>query len=115
MKKPIIYIAGPISGQPDLNQSSFYKAQETLNYLGFEVQNPHEFWFRYFLSSSDSDPMFYRQGFQVLATCTDILLLDGWQYSPGAQLESKAAVLFGMNVHHSIEDVERFYRNSLPN
>lgn len=114
MKKPIIYIAGPISGQPDLNRSSFYKAQEALNSLGFDVENPHEFC-RHIKTVNPSDPMFYRQGFLVLATCTDILLLDGWQYSPGAQLESKAAVLFGMNVHHSVEDIARLYRSCLPN
>jgi len=114
MKNPIVYIAGPISGQIDLNRPEFYKAQEALNSLGFEVKNPHEFCMQ-IKSHNPSDPLYYRKGFSELTLCTDILLLDGWQYSAGAQLESKAAVLFGMNVHHSIDDIIRFYRTSLPN
>lgn len=111
MNKPIIYIAGPISGQPDLNRSAFYKAQEELNSLGFHVKNPHEFC-SHIHSDNPSDPRFYRQGFSELANCTDILLLDGWQYSGGAQLESKVAVLFGMNVHYSIQEIMLKYQTS---
>jgi len=43
MNEIIIYIAGPVSGQPDLNRSAFYQAQEQLNALSFEIRNPHDF------------------------------------------------------------------------
>lgn len=112
MTNPIIYISGPISGVTDLNRSAFYKAQEELNALGFEVRNPHEFC-RHIKSDNPSDPAYYKMGFAELTLCTDILLLPGWQYSAGAQLESKAAVLFGMNVHYFISDIVLLYKSSL--
>lgn len=114
MSKPIIYIAGPISGIADLNRPAFYQAQEQLNALGFEVRNPHEFC-KHIQSDNPSDPAYYKQGFAELTLCTDVLLLPGWQYSAGAQLESKAAVLFGMNVHHTISDIVLLYSPVLTN
>lgn len=110
MNTPIVYIAGPVSGQPDLNRDAFEQADRALKDLGFITRNPHEFC-KHIQSDNPSDPRYYRQGFSELANCTDILLLDGWQYSAGAQLESKVAVLFGMNVHHSIEDLVNKYSN----
>lgn len=110
MNKPIIYIAGPISGQPDLNREAFYEAQEQINALGFESLNPHEFC-KDIQSQDPQDHKYYRRGFEALAKATDIILLDGWQYSAGAQLESKAAVLFKMGIFENIEDLKRKYSN----
>ena len=113
MDKPKVYIAGPISGYQDLNRSSFYKAQEAINALGFDVSNPHEFCID-IKSEDSSDPKFYRRGFAVLITCSDILLLEGWQYSAGAQLERKVAVLCRMGVHESIDDLVNKYSTIIP-
>ncbi len=110
MSQIIIYIAGPVSGQPDLNRSAFYQAQEQLNALGFQIRNPHDFCSD-IKSTDPADPKYYRRGFQVLAECSDLLLLDGWQYSAGAQLESRVAVLFKMGIFESVEDLVRKYSN----
>lgn len=108
--RPIIYIAGPISGQPDLNRAAFYHAQEQINAMGFEVRNPHEFC-RDIVSDDPSDAAYYKRGLQELMNCTDILLLPTWEYSTGAQLEAKAATVFKMQVHHSVEDIIRRYES----
>lgn len=110
MNEIIIYIAGPVSGQPDLNRSAFYQAQEQLNALGFEIRNPHDFCAD-IKSEDPADPKYYRRGFQVLAECSDLLLLDGWQYSAGAQVEREAAVLFKMGIFDSVEDLVCKYSN----
>ncbi|MGJ1419960.1 DUF4406 domain-containing protein [Sphingobacterium spiritivorum] len=110
MIKPIIYIAGPISGQIDLNRSMFYGMQEELNALGFEVRNPHEFCID-IKSMDSSDPKFYKRGFQVLIECTDIMLLDGWQYSAGAQLERNVASLCKLGVFDNVNDLVLKYSN----
>lgn len=104
MEKPIIYIAGPISGQPDLNCISFYKMQERLNAQGFDTRNPLDFC-RDIESSNPSDPAYYKRGLIVLTECTDIMLLNGWKYSKGAQLERQATSLFGIGIFESIEDL----------
>lgn len=109
MRKPIIYIAGPISGQPDLNRKAFYHAQEEINALGIEVRNPHEFCSD-IQSDDPADPAYYKRGLSELMNCTDILLLPTWEYSRGAQLEAKAATVFQMKVHHSIDDIKRLYQ-----
>lgn len=110
MDQIIIYIAGPVSGQPELNRPAFYQAQEQLNALGFEIRNPHDFCMD-IKSEDPADPLYYRRGFQVLTECSDLLLLDGWQYSAGAQVERKAAVLFKMGIFESVEDLVRKYSN----
>ncbi|WP_286753903.1 MULTISPECIES: DUF4406 domain-containing protein [Sphingobacterium] len=112
MEKPIVYIAGPVSGQPDLNRQAFYAAQEELNALGFDARNPHDFCIG-IKSTDPSDPKFYKRGFQVLTECTDILLLDGWAYSNGAHVERDAAVLFKLGIFESIDDLKLKYSNEL--
>lgn len=109
--KSTVYIAGPISGHDDLNRSAFKTMQDELESLGFHTLNPHEFC-ESIKSPNPSDPKYYRAGMITLASqATDIIFLDGWQYSAGAQLEHKAAALFGIGIHFSTEDLIRKYSN----
>lgn len=108
--KPIIYISGPISGQPDLNQSAFYKMQEELNALGFHTKNPHEFCL-HIRSADPADPRYYAEGVRQLTHCTDIIFLEGWQYSAGAQVERKVAQLLKLGIHDTIEQLQLKYTN----
>lgn len=108
--KPTVYIAGPVSGQPDLNLPAFYKMQEELNALGFNTKNPHEFCL-HIRSADPSDPRYYAEGIRQLTYCTDIIFLEGWQYSAGAQVERKVAQLLQLGVHESIDQLKLKYSN----
>ncbi|NQD71652.1 DUF4406 domain-containing protein [Sphingobacterium shayense] len=109
MSAPIVYIAGPISGQPDLNRPAFYAADEILKHKGFITRNPHEFCSD-IVSANESDPRYYRRGIEVLTKeCTDIILLDNWAHSAGAAEERRVAILCGIRVHHSVEDIVEYF------
>lgn len=110
MNKPLIYISGPISGYADLNRPAFDNMSDELITLGLRSRNPHDFC-QGIKASSPSDPAYYKRGMIELTECTDILLLNGWQYSKGAQLERQAAVLFGLGIFESVEDLIRKYSN----
>lgn len=112
MNTPIVYIAGPISGQPNLNREAFDEADKRLKALGFITRNPHSFCSDIH-SDDPSDPRFYRRGIQVLASeCTDMVVLEGWQYSTGAALEKQVAILCQIQSFDNIEDLVAKYSNS---
>ena len=78
-----IYIAGPMTGLPDLNFPAFHAEAARLRALGFEVVNPAEI---------NADPtagweacMF--ADLAALSTCDGLALLPGWEKSDGAQIE----------------------------
>ena len=78
-----VYIAGPMTGLPDLNFPAFHAEAGRLRALGYEVSNPAEI---------NPDPAAKWQDcmFRDLAeldTCDAILMLHGWENSPGAQIE----------------------------
>lgn len=89
-----VYIAGPMSGIPDLNFPAFHAAAAKLRELGFDVINPAEI---------NTDPSAgwaacMRADIAQLVTCDAIALLPGWQKSRGASLEHHIAVALGMRV-----------------
>ena len=70
-----IYIAGPMSGLPDLNYPAFHAKAAELRALGFHVENPAEnpaphcsSWLGYM-----------RLAVAQLATCDAVYLLPGWR------------------------------------
>lgn len=78
-----IYIAGPMTGYPELNFPAFHAVTATLRAAGHEVINPAEV---------NPDPnaewtacMF--KDLEVLTPCDGIVMLPGWEQSPGAQIE----------------------------
>ena len=89
-----IYIAGPMTGHPDLNFPAFHGKAAELRAMGHEAVNPAEI---------NSDPQAewatcMRSDIRELVTCEAIYLLPGWEKSRGATLEWTIATELGMLV-----------------
>lgn len=89
-----LYVAGPMTGLPDLNFPAFHGAALALRAAGHEVENPAEI---------NPDPkakwtecMF--ADLKALNDCDGIVMLPGWEQSPGAQIERLWAVRTGKSV-----------------
>ncbi len=85
--KPRTYLAGPMTGIPDLNFPAFHRAAASLRASGYEVINPAEI---------NPDPSMtwedaIRADIPQLLTCEAIALLPGWENSRGARLEARIA------------------------
>lgn len=94
-----IYLAGPMTGLPDLNFPAFHDMADRLRDLGQIVVNPAEI---------NTDPnMCWRECMRAdiaqLVTCDAVATLPGWTQSRGATLEVYIASQIGMAVH----DAER--------
>ncbi len=91
-----IYIAGPMTGIKDHNFPAFNKQAKYLRSLGFEVVNPAE------LDAGEtlSHPWDYylRRDLKKLVDCEAVVLLEGWEYSKGANLEYHVANSLGMTI-----------------
>lgn len=78
-----IYIAGPMTGHPELNFPAFHAEATRLRGLGFQVVNPAEI---------NNDPTAkwtdcMRADIAQLVTCDGVATLPGWQRSRGASIE----------------------------
>ena len=96
------YLAGPMSGLPDLNFPLFHAEAARLRALGHEVVNPAE------LNPDHTMPWAecLRRDIPGLLTCEGIALLPGWEKSRGAVLEHHIATALGMRVAMASELVE---------
>lgn len=86
------YLAGPMTGYPDLNFPAFHAAAASLRALGLHVVNPAEL---------NPDPGAdwkdcMRTDIAELVHCDGIVLLPGWEGSKGAKLERHIAEAFGL-------------------
>ncbi|MGL5181011.1 DUF4406 domain-containing protein [Herbaspirillum huttiense] len=91
-----IYVAGPMSGLPELNFPAFHAAAAELRAQGFDVVNPAEI---------NPDPAAgwvacMRADIAQLVTCDEILLLPGWENSRGVTLERHIALKLEMGVRY---------------
>jgi len=98
-----IYIAGPMTGLPDLNFPAFHAEADRLRALGYEVSNPAEI---------NPDPTAgweacMRADIAQLVTCDAVRLLDGWESSRGASLEAHIAHRLDMRLVYPGETLER--------
>ncbi|AQG98323.1 hypothetical protein A9R05_05420 [Burkholderia sp. KK1] len=89
-----VYLAGPMSGYPELNFPAFHAEAARLRALGFDVVNPAEI---------DVGPnpdwlTAMRADIRELVTCDGIALLPGWEQSRGAQVEHTLARGLGLRV-----------------
>ncbi|KQP39236.1 DUF4406 domain-containing protein [Pseudorhodoferax sp. Leaf274] len=78
-----IYIAGPMTGHPELNFPAFHAEAARLRGLGFDVVNPAEI---------NTDPnagwqTCMRDDIAQLVRCDGVATLPGWQRSRGASIE----------------------------
>lgn len=88
------YVAGPMTGIPELNFPAFHAKAAELRALGFHVENPAEI---------NADPKAkwedcMRADIARLVTCDAIVLLPGWEKSRGALLEHYLAETLGLTV-----------------
>lgn len=89
-----VYVAGPMTGLPQLNFPAFNDAAARLRAAGYFVVNPAEI---------NADPTAaweacMRADIRALVTCDVIALLPGWANSRGATLERHIAHCLGMQI-----------------
>ena len=91
-QKSTLYIAGPMTGLPDLNFPAFHAEAYRLRAMGFEVVNPAEINPDKHLSWLEC----MRRDIAALVFCDGINLLPGWRWSKGATLEYFVAKRLGL-------------------
>ena len=92
-----IYIAGPMTGLPELNFPAFHAAAAALRAQGHHVENQAEI---------NADPKAQwldcmRMDIARLVTCDAVYLLPGWEKSRGAKVEHGLAVGLGFQIINS--------------
>lgn len=80
---PRIYIAGPMTGLPELNFPAFFAKEAELNEHKYHVINPA----RMSKGLPRSRESYLRADIKALVDCDAIYFLPGWEDSPGACLE----------------------------
>lgn len=105
-----VYIAGPMTGYPDLNFPAFHNAAKEYRRRDCFVINPAEI-----NAGADEAAIVakmtveqhqshwvacMRKDISALMTCDEIVMLDGWTRSKGANLEHHIARALGMTVHY---------------
>ena len=89
-----IYIAGPMSGLPELNYPAFHAKATELRALGHHVENPAE----------NPEPHcrswlgYMRMALVQIARCDAVVMLPGWSKSRGACIERQLAVGLGLQI-----------------
>ena len=104
MKKPKIYIAGPMRGLPAFNYPAFRFWAKLHRDVGWEVENPAEIGERYGTPEQiNADPAMLAAvmaaDLHALETCDAVFLLDGWHKSVGARKELAAALRCGLKIY----------------
>ncbi|MFP3799460.1 DUF4406 domain-containing protein [Paraburkholderia sp. SIMBA_027] len=92
-----IYVAGPMTGLPDLNFPRFHAEAARLRALGHEVINPAEI--NPDVGMKWADAM--RADIRELVTCDGICLLPGFEGSRGARLERHIALELGLEIMYA--------------
>lgn len=94
--KKRVFISGPVSGKPyDSVCEDFKRAQEKLEALGYEVENPIEAT-KHLDPNTTSHSEFMRITITQLMKCNYITMLYGWEYSRGSQIERQLADTLGI-------------------
>ncbi len=108
-----LYLAGKMTGVPQLNFPLFNSEAARLRALGYDIINPAEI-------NGGADELAacatmtpeqlrahwcncMRKDIAALVTCDGVAFLPGWQDSRGAQLENFIAVQLDMDVHMAYE------------
>ena len=89
-----LYLSGPMAGYPDHNFPAFEKARVKLRNAGYLVTCPAELGKHDGWSWSD----YLRRDIKVMMDCEAVALLEGWENSKGAQLETHVASVLGFRI-----------------
>jgi len=108
--KPCIYIAGPMSGYPNLNHPLFNETAEAFEDGGWEVFNPAEADTHVYGSTEDTikamdedKETFLRSALSadlqwICENADAVAMLPGWEKSYGARAEHATAVALGLQI-----------------
>jgi len=99
-KRYKVYVAGPMTDYPEYNYPAFYAAAKRLRLeYGWDVVNPAELdeLTTEELGDSTQLPAYLRRDFRELVECDGIVLMDGWEDSPGANAELCVARFLAMD------------------
>lgn len=95
MKKPRIYISGPISGHDIEHRYKVFEAYEANLYLnGYEPVNP----MKNGLSADATTNEHMKRDLELLRTCDVIYMMKGWNHSAGCWTEFHDALAIGLEV-----------------
>ncbi len=92
-RKPVAYLAGPVTGRPRRNLWAFLAYQEYLERQGRQVVNPLAL-----VRPSASWLGAMVRCLWHVALCDELWLLPGWERSRGARLELRYARALGVRV-----------------
>lgn len=90
---PRIYIAGPMTGYPDMNYPAFHREAARLRAAGLHVISPAEIT----LAGTPTWNDYMRACLAQMVKCSALCLLPGWENSRGARLE-----------HHTASAIDNF-------
>lgn len=93
-----IYIAGPMTGKPDLNRAEFDKAVDYLASKDFAFFNPSRVAFMHGWDETTSLSVIAPVLLNTLMLCTHIYMLRGWKESKGATAEHAVAKWIGLEI-----------------
>ena len=102
-----VYLAGPMTGLPELNFPAFTQEAERLRDEGLQVLNPAD----HGIVDGADWADYLRHDIAGLASCERIHLLRGWTKSKGACLEMTIAKALGMAVTYQV-DAEMDHSNA---
>jgi len=88
-----VYVAGPVTGLPELNYPAFNATAAELRALGFHVENPAEN-----VPERESWLGYMRMSLVQIAHSDWMFMLPGWERSRGAKIEHRLAKDIGLLV-----------------
>ena len=93
MTEPTIYVAGPMTGHPNMNAEAFDRAQVQLEAAGWHVLSPADGDRQHGIDHSSGSMTAEEymdaalRDLNMLDVCDAIYFLDGYEQSPGAKWE----------------------------
>jgi nucleoside 2-deoxyribosyltransferase len=85
-----VYIAGKMSGLPEMGYPAFHAEAARLRELGYRVSNPAE-------NQAQVNWQYYmREAIRMMLLCDAVALLPNWKQSRGAMIEHGIAIALGI-------------------